>query len=283
MMRSSLRLLSLLLLASSAVVPAAPPTATGISTGELFPGATFDSGIPTQAGLIGVEHGQRPLRHDELLRYFRALAESSPRAVLLNYSETHEGRPMVYLAVGEEATIARLDEFRVEHARRMDPRGRAPEKDAELLETAKAVSWMAYGIHGDELSSVDAAAAVAYWLIAGEDEAAKKIRNESVVLIDPCENPDGRERFLAQTTAFAHARPNPDTEDLSHTTVWPWGRGNHYLFDLNRDWFSQVHPESKRSEVIATWTAGVRVGVGRQICRRPGTGARSTRLCLLHP
>jgi len=253
MMRSSLRLLSLLLLASSAAALAAPSPATGITTAELFPGATFDSGIPTQSGLIGVEHGERPLRHDELLRYFRALADASPRAVLLNYSETHEGRPMVYLAVGEAATIARLDEFRDEHARRMDPRGRAPEKDAELLKTAKAVSWMAYGIHGDELSSVDAAAAVAYWLIAGEDEAAKKIRKESVVLIDPCENPDGRERFLAQTTAFAHARPNPDTEDLSHTTVWPWGRGNHYLFDLNRDWFSQVHPESKRSEVIATW------------------------------
>ncbi|MGB5513260.1 MAG: hypothetical protein WBP36_01935, partial [Thermoanaerobaculia bacterium] len=38
-----------------------------------------------------------------------------------------------------------------------------------------------------------------------------------------------------------------------HTTVWPWGRGNHYLFDLNRDWFTMVHPESARSEVLAGW------------------------------
>jgi hypothetical protein len=226
---------------------------SGISIATLFPGATFDPGIPTQPGLLGVEHAQRPLRHDELLRYFEALADASPRAVLHSYSTTHEGRRMVYLAVGDEATVARLDTFREEHARRMDPRGRAPEEDGELLEQAKAVAWMAYGIHGDELSSIDAAAAVAYWLIAGEDDLARKMRREMLVLIDPCENPDGRARFLAQTTSFAHAKPNPDTEDLSHTTVWPWGRGNHYLFDLNRDWFSMVHPESRRSTVIASW------------------------------
>ena len=66
--------------------------------------------------------------------------------------------------------------FREEHVRRMDPRGRAAAEDAGLLEQAKAVAWMAYGIHGDELSSVDAAAAVAYWLVAGEDDLARKMR-----------------------------------------------------------------------------------------------------------
>jgi len=160
---------------------------------------------------------------------------------------------MVVFIVSDETTIARLDEVREQHARRVDPRGRPQAEDAKLLERAPAVAWMAYGIHGDELSSVDAAAAVAYWLVAGEDDLARKMRRELVVLIDPCENPDGRERFLAQTQSFAHAIRNPDTEDLSHTTVWPWGRGNHYLFDLNRDWFSMVQPESRRSTVIASW------------------------------
>ena len=105
---------------------------------------------------------------------------------------------------------------------------------------------MAYGIHGDELSSTDAAASLAYWLAAGEDDRAQALREGLVVLIDPMENPDGRERFLSQTAAFAHKLPNPDQDDLSHTTVWPWGRGNHYLLDLNRDWFTMVHPESAR-------------------------------------
>ncbi len=225
----------------------------GIPLSDLFPEAVFDTEIPTQLDLFGFNHAERPLHHAELISYLEALADASPRARFIPYSESHEGRMLAYLAISDEETISRLDEFREGHASRTDPRGRRAQMDEALLQGAKAVAWIAYGIHGDELSSSDASAALAYWLVAGEDDLARRMRDELVILIDPDENPDGRERFLAQTTAFAHSRPNPDVEDLSHTTVWPWGRGNHYLFDLNRDWFSMVHPESKRSTVIASW------------------------------
>jgi len=225
----------------------------GIAPQALFPGAKFDPAIPTQQELLGFHPGARPMRHAELLRYLNALADASPRVRIVEYARTHEGRPMVYVAVGPPELIADLDAFQAEHAARLDPRNHAAGQDASKTADTRAVAWMAYGIHGDELSSVDAAAAVAYWLVAGEDEQTAKIRSELLVLIDPAENPDGRDRYLAQTNAFAHAVPNPDQEDLSHTAIWPWGRGNHYLFDLNRDWFSMVHPESTRSTVIASW------------------------------
>ncbi|MGB7490527.1 MAG: M14 family zinc carboxypeptidase [Thermoanaerobaculia bacterium] len=225
----------------------------GMSNDALFPWATFDASIPTQEAVTGVKPGSRPLRHGEVLRYFEALAEASPRATLQTYAYSHEGRPLVLLAVSDEATIARLEAFRTAHARRLDPRGRGATDDKVAVDGAKAVAWMAYGIHGDELSSTDAAASLAFWLVAGEDDKAQALRDGLVILIDPMENPDGRERFLSQTAAFAHKVPNPDQDDLSHTTVWPWGRGNHYLFDLNRDWFTMVHPESARSEVLAGW------------------------------
>jgi len=223
----------------------------GIAPSELFPGARFDPSIPSQAEAIGFQPGARPLRHAELIAYLEALDAASDRARLVEYSRTHEGRPMVYLAISDPATVGELDSFRDEHRRLLDPRESSG--DGAALDQAKAVAWLAYGIHGDELSSPDAAAALAYWLVAGEDERAQTLRRELLILIDPCENPDGRERFLAQTFSFAHSVPNPDQDDLSHTTVWPWGRGNHYLFDLNRDWFSMVHPESRRSMVISSW------------------------------
>jgi hypothetical protein len=225
----------------------------GMTPQELFPWATFDSGVPTQETVTGVRPGARALRHDEVRRYLQTLADSSPRARLETYSRTHEGRELMVMTISDEQTMTRIDDLKTEHARRVDPRSRPASEDAATLAGAKAVAWMAYAIHGDELSSSDAACALAYWLVAGEDDQAKRLREKLVILIDPMENPDGRDRFLAQTRSFAHARPNPDTEDLSHTTVWPWGRGNHYLFDLNRDWFAMVQPESKRSEVIATW------------------------------
>jgi hypothetical protein len=221
----------------------------GAPVEQLFPGATFDASIPTQHEIFGFHPGARPLRHDEVMRYLRALADASPRATIQEYSRSHEGRELVYFAVSDEATIRDLESFKASHVKAVDPRT----SEAAAVGDGKAVAWIAYGIHGDELSSSDAAVTVAYRLVAGTDDLSNKLRKELLILIDPMENPDGRDRFLAQTSSFAHKVPNADTDDLSHTTVWPWGRGNHYLFDLNRDWFSMVQPESRRAEVIASW------------------------------
>jgi len=115
-----------------------------------------------------------------------------------------------------ELALARLrGRLQERHLKLMDPRNSLDPSGA------KAVAWMAYGIHGDELSSTDAAASVLYWLAAGEDEAAKAVRRKTLVLIDPCENPDGRDRFLAMMRSFGHATPTADLEDLSHAGVWP--------------------------------------------------------------
>jgi len=229
-----------------------------IALADLFPGATFDPAIPTQEAVTGVKPGQRPLRPEEVLAFYRALAAASPRASLLEYSRSYEARPLVVLAVSDEATVADLDGFRKSHVELLDSRNAKPAAAADLT-GAKAVAWMAYGIHGDELSSTDAAASLAYLLVAGTDEATVGLRKKLLILIDPCENPDGRARYLAQTLSFAHRKANPDQDDLSHRTVWPWGRGSHYLFDLNRDWFVMTQPESRRTVVIADWLPQVMV------------------------
>ena len=78
----------------------------GITLDELFPDAVFDPEVPTQIAVTGVEPGQRPLRPDEVLAFYRALADASGRARLLEYGRSHEGRPMGTLAVSDEATIA---------------------------------------------------------------------------------------------------------------------------------------------------------------------------------
>ncbi|MCI0547910.1 MAG: zinc carboxypeptidase, partial [Candidatus Rokubacteria bacterium] len=194
---SRLPLLILILLvlpagASPALSAAEPLPAPmpGLAPEDLFPGAEFNPSVPPPRSVLGVPLGGRPLRHGEILHYFEVLAGASQRATLTTYGRTHEGRELLLLAVSDEPTIRGLDAFREEHARLVDPRGRGPGEDAALLEDAKAVAWMAYAIHGDELSSGDAAVALAYWLVAGEDEAARALRRDLVVLIDPCQNPD---------------------------------------------------------------------------------------------
>ena len=89
------RFVVIIILCALFCAPASASPPDGISVAELFPGAQFDPAVPTQAELLGVEPGSRPLRHAELMRYLEALADSSPRAVMRNYSATHEGRRMV--------------------------------------------------------------------------------------------------------------------------------------------------------------------------------------------
>lgn len=255
----------LALLCGAGGAPAAPaPVASplnegvqGLDPGVVFPGAVLDPAVPTLREVTGVDPAGRPLRPEEALAWFRALDEASPCAKLVEFGRTFEGRPLVLLAIADEATIADLEGFRRAHVAQLDPR--LPAAAAGSPAATRAVAMLAYGIHGDELSSTDAACALAGWLVAGTDERARALRRDLLILIDPFENPDGRARYLAQTTSFAHQVANPDQDDLSHTAVWPWGRGNHYLFDLNRDWLTMRLPESARVRQVADWLPQVLV------------------------
>ncbi|MBN2366633.1 MAG: hypothetical protein EH225_12060, partial [Calditrichaeota bacterium] len=123
-----------------------------------------------------------------------------------------------------------------------------------IISKTPAIAWMMYGIHGDELSGPDAAIQLAYQLVAGEDSLTSRLRRELVICIHPMENPDGRERFLSQMQQWSGAVVNTDVQSIHHTGDWPWGRGNHYLFDLNRDWILLVNPESRaRVRAIMEW------------------------------
>ncbi len=172
----------------------------------------------------------------------------------MEMGETYERRKLYYLVLSDPAHLQNLDAIRRDHARLADPRTVTDAEVRTIAEKLPAVVWIGYGIHGDELSSVDAALHVAYQLAAGTDTATLSALKNLVICIDPMENPDGRERFLSQMEQWSSVLPNPDVQSLHHTGVWPYGRGNHYLFDLNRDWFVMVHPETRaRVETVTQW------------------------------
>jgi hypothetical protein len=102
-----------------------------------------------------------------------------------------------------------------------------------------------HAVHGNEISSSDAALVEAYHLLAAVgDPGADAARTHAVVLIDPLQNPDGRARFVAQNLLGRAAAPDPEPLSAEHDEPWPGGRSNHYLFDMNRDWFALSQPET---------------------------------------
>jgi hypothetical protein len=225
----------------------------GDYTAPFWPEGTYRPEVSSPSDFLGYRVGSKPAPHADLIRYFEYL-DGFPTAELHTYAESYEGRRLVYLVVASEENAARLEEIRADCQKLADPRVPGGARVQDLVERTPAVAWMAYGIHGDELSSCDAALELAYQMVAGTDDATRKILANCVVIIDPTENPDGRTRWLSQVAQWGGVVTSHDVQSLSHTGLWPYGRTNHYLFDLNRDWFALVHPETRgRTKAILEW------------------------------
>lgn len=225
-----------------------PVMLCGISD-QLSAESTYDERIPTPVSVLRFDLGDRPIRHHEAVKYLKKLAEASPRAQYVESGYTHEKRLLGYLLVSSEQNMAKLDKIKGQLQDLSDLKN--PSKN---LNSMPATAWMMYSIHGDELSGTDAGVKLAYQLVAGTDNKTKQILDKLVVGIDPMENPDGRERALAQIQQWGSDIINTDAQDIHHAGIWPYGRGNHYFFDLNRDWFILANPESRaRIKALIEW------------------------------
>jgi len=222
---------------------------------EFWPGASYDPRIPTFRQVLGYEPGDRISSHAQLLKYLEALAAASGRLKIFEYGQSWEGRKLVYAAAGSEANLKRLDEIRAGVKRLADPR-KTPEAEArKLVAQLPAVIWLAYGIHGNEISSPEAALLTAYHLLAARnDEMVDGILKNVLVLIAPLQNPDGRDRFVHNFEQSLGLEPDASPAAAEHNEPWPGGRGNHYLFDMNRDWFALTQPEVRgQVRVLREW------------------------------
>jgi hypothetical protein len=231
-------MLTPLLLAAVLQVPA--------PTQELAPGTRYDPSIPTLQQVAAHDPREEITPPDEVIAYMEALAEAAPqRTRLLRYGFTWEGRPLVMLLIGSAARMGSLEEVIAGLHRLYDPRGLSDADAERLIAGLPVVTALVHGIHGNEISSSGAAMAEAYHLLAAVGDAdVDRVLAESLVLIDPMQNPDGRARFVMTNTGAESRWPDPAPWSAEHDEPWPGGRGNHYLFDLNRDGFIQSQPET---------------------------------------
>lgn len=223
---------------------------------EYWPGANYDSRIPTFQQVLGYAPGERITSHAGLMKYMESLSGAAPDQMkIFEYAKSWEGRKLVYAAVGSEANLKKLNQVREGMQRLADPRRTGEAEARQLIAELPAVVWLGYGVHGNEISSPDAALLTAYHLLAARnDPMTAEILSKVIVLIDPTQNPDGRDRFVHN---FEIAEgPEPDASPLAaeHNEPWPGGRTNHYYFDLNRDWFALTQPETRgRVRALLEW------------------------------
>lgn len=215
---------------------------------ELWPGTRYDPKIPTIKSVLGWDHGEEISSPEAITTYLKALNAAAPdRTRLIEYARSWEGRPLHLLVVGNPARIAQLDAVKQGMQRLADPRGASQADLDRLLAELPVITWLFHSVHGNEISGADAALAEAYHLLAAQGSAdIDTVLRESLVLIDPSQNPDGRARFWhANQQGRAAGVADADPASAEHDEPWPGGRSNHYLFDMNRDWFSMSQPETR--------------------------------------
>jgi hypothetical protein len=224
-----------------------------VDTSPFFPDAQYDQSVPGPNDYLLRPLGEWPLRYHELEAYFKALDGKSPRVKIETHGATHEGRKLYNVFISSPENIRNLDKIRADMATFADPKSAPRDADA-LIGKLPAVAWMAYSVHGDECSGVDAALAAIYQLTASKDVSIEHLLERLVIIIDPSQNPDGRERYLSMLETYRGYVPNYNMSALEHSGHWPWGRGNHYWFDMNRDWALVTQPETEsRVSTILKW------------------------------
>jgi len=169
----------------------------------------------------------------DINRYFEALGKASPRAKYWVIGKTEEGRDQVILAIADEATIAQLDKYKDMLAKLGDPRKITEEQAKELFHTAKPIYYANSGIHSPETGGPEMLIELAYRLIVEETPFIQTIRNNSIVLITPVIEVDGREKVV---DAYYYGKKNPGVSRNSLMMYW----GKYVQHDNNRDGMGQL-------------------------------------------
>jgi hypothetical protein len=203
---------------------------------DFTPAESYATDVPPLEALLGHAVGERFVDHATVGRVLDAIDGASERVIVREYGQSHLGRPLWLALVSSPENLARLPAIERDLAQLADPRKRDEAARAAAIDSLPVVVWLSFSVHGNEASGTEAALPLLYHLAAAQGAAVEELLARCLVIVDPCLNPDGRERYVSWFRAASGVTPDPDPQAEEHREPWPGGRVNHYYFDLNRDW-----------------------------------------------
>ena len=222
-------------------------------------GSIFSQNIKSPSEFLGYDIGSRFTRHHKVVDYFKYISENLSNVKLEKYGETNEYRPLYVSYVSSQKNIDNLENIRKDN---LTQTGIIDGKS----DSKTAIVWLSYNVHGNEASSTEAAMLTLYELVTNK----KTWLENTIVIIDPCINPDGRDRYVNWYNQVKSTPYNVAQDAKEHNEPWPGGRPNHYLFDLNRDWAWASQVESQqRIKVYNKWMPHIHVDFHEQGINSP--------------
>ncbi|KIO76515.1 zinc carboxypeptidase [Pedobacter lusitanus] len=221
--------------------------------------------IKSPDAFLGYPLGTKFTSHHQVLAYFKYLAAADNNIRLINYGRSYENRELLVAVVSSKENMANLDQIRKNNLSLSKAEG-----GLVNINKQPAILWLSYNVHGNEASSTETAMKMLYSLAEGVNRQTKDWLKNTVVVIDPCLNPDGRERYINYYNAVAGVNPDANPMAREHTEPWPGGRSNHYYFDLNRDWAWQSQIETQQRLLLYhQWMPEVHIDFHEQSYNEP--------------
>jgi len=202
-------------------------------------------------------YGKQISQYHQVEAYFNQLMTASPNIKKQKYGVTNEGRDLNVYFISSPENLANLDLIRNNNLAAIGLSDTKTEKIGDKL-----IVWLSFNVHGNEFAGTESAMTVAYELLNPANASSKKELENRVVILDPCINPDGYSRYGNWLREISGKKTHPELSDREHMEVWPGGRFNHYMFDLNRDWAWQTQLETQqRLALYNEWLPQMHVDV----------------------
>jgi len=164
---------------------------------------------------------------EQINAYMRLLEKSTPRVKVFSIGKSEEGREMLAVMVSDEENIRDLERFKQITGRLADPRGLSDTEAQKLIADGKPIYWADGSIHSPETGAPEMLMELAYRIAVEDTPFIQKIRKDSIVMITPVVETDGRDR---EVDIYMHHVKHP--QDPRYPLIW-WG---HYVaHDNNRD------------------------------------------------
>jgi len=241
---------------------------------------TLNPTIPSPESFLGYELGSNQVTHQELVGYTKKLSEFSLRFSYFEYGHTFEGRPLISVTVSDRGTHASLQES-LDHSAIARQQWIMNSSNGELLtKDVPSVAYLAFGVHGNEASPSNAAMLVLYFLAAAQGDWIEGVLDQSIILVDPCLNPDGYDRYVSWLRSNRGQMPSSNPNDREHNEDSPSSRTNHFGFDLNRDWLPATQNETQsRLQIYYRWLPNLvldvhEMGKSQSLFFQPGIEGR---------
>lgn len=213
---------------------------------------------------LGYKIGTAYTPHWKIVEYYKHVSATVPSLIhLQEYGQTNEGRPLIAAFISSPDNIARLENVRTNNLQLANA-------NTANISGSPVIVWLSYNVHGNETSSSEASMLSLFSLVDPANSKTKEWLKNTLVVIDPCLNPDGRDRYVNWFNSVVGKNPNASLIAREHQEPWPGGRTNHYNFDLNRDWAWQTQVESQqRLKLYNEWLPQVHVDFHEQSVNSP--------------